>query len=146
MNPDDFDDDFGGVGVGDDFDFDAVAEAKQAQRRSDEPVPAGWYKATIGSAKVKTTKNGSGRYVEVKFEIQHSEYDGHQVYKRLMFESNSPKAQDIGRRQIGEIAGAIGLETMRSPRLLVGGVLQIDVTVEEYEGKQNNGVKGWKPA
>ncbi|HAC91316.1 MAG TPA: hypothetical protein DCF63_11915, partial [Planctomycetaceae bacterium] len=43
----------------------AVDELPQGSGGNFEPLPAGWYQATITSAELKKTKAGTGEYIAV---------------------------------------------------------------------------------
>ena len=34
-----------------------------------DPLPAGWYFATITESELKTTKAGNGEYISIKYEV-----------------------------------------------------------------------------
>jgi len=67
------------------------------------------------------------------------------VFGNLNIKNASQKAEEIGRQQLGELMRSIGLARVTDTDELIGGQLQIKVSIrksEEY-GDQNE-VKGFK--
>lgn len=110
-----------------------------------EPLPAGWYTATIADAELKTTKDGSGQYIKVRYDITGPTHQGRVVFGNINIRSASAKAEEIGRQQLGELMRAIGLARITDTDQLIGGVLSIKLAIRENEqyGPQNE-VKGFK--
>ena len=108
-----------------------------------EPLPEGWYNATITAAEVKPTKAGDGKYIAVKYAITGPTHQGRVIFGNLNIKNASTKAEEIGRQQLGEIMRAIGLATVRDTDQLIGGNLGIKLTVRtgEYAG---NEIKAFK--
>lgn len=110
-----------------------------------DPVPAGWYNATITEADLKTTKAGDGHYIALRFDITGPAYQGRVIWGNLNIHNPNATAEEIGRRDLGYIARAIGLEKISDTDQLVGGNLQIKLTIkkdEQYGDK--NEVRGYK--
>jgi hypothetical protein len=103
-----------------------------------EPLPAGWYTATISQAEVKQTKAGNGEYIKLRYDITGPTHQGRVVFGNL-------KAEEIGRQQLGEIMRAIGLSKVQDTDQLIGG--QIGIRLEIKQDAQygaSNEVKGFK--
>ncbi len=58
-----------------------------------EPIPAGKYLAAITGSEMKPTKNGSGEYLEITFQVLEGEYKGRLLWTRLNL--NHPKADTV---------------------------------------------------
>lgn len=110
-----------------------------------EPVPAGWYTVKIHSAEVKNTKAGTGQYIAVRYDIIGPTCQGRVVFGNLNIKNPNPKAEEIGRQQLGDLMRAIGLAKVNDTDQLVGGTLNIkvDVRKDEQYGDSND-VKGYK--
>ena len=110
-----------------------------------EPLPAGWYTATITGAEIKATKAGDGKYIAAKYTITGPTHQGRVVFGNLNIINASTKATEIGRKQLGEIMRAIGLAKVTDTDQLIGGNLQIklEVTHDERYGDGNE-IKGYK--
>lgn len=110
-----------------------------------EPLPAGWYNATIGEADLRDTKAGTGQYVSVRYNITGPTHEGRVVFGNLNIRNPNPKAEEIGRQQLGSIMRAIGLPSVQDTDQLIGGNLQIKVTVKNDETYgPGNEVKGFR--
>lgn len=110
-----------------------------------EPIPAGWYTVTIAGAELKDTKAGTGKYIAVRFDVTGPSYEGRVVFTNLNINNPNPKAEEIGRQQLGDIARAIGLPSVSDTDQLIGGNLSIKVTVKkDDEYGDANEVKGFK--
>ena len=108
-----------------------------------EPLPDGWYNATITGAEVKPTKANDGKYIAAKYTITGPTHQGRVVFGNLNIKNASTKAEEIGRQQLGEIMRAIGLAKVTDTDQLIGGNLGIKLVVKtgEYAG---NEIKGYK--
>jgi hypothetical protein len=108
-----------------------------------EPLPEGWYTASITGAEIKDTKAGDGKYIAVKYAITGPTHQGRVVFGNLNIKNASTKAEEIGRSQLGEIMRAIGLAKLKDSDQLIGGNLGIKLSVRtgEYSG---NEIKGFK--
>jgi hypothetical protein len=110
-----------------------------------EPLPAGWYTASITGADIKNTKAGTGQYIAVKYTITGPSFQGRIVFGNLNIKNPNVKAEEIGRQQLGEIMRAINLAKVTDTDQLIGGNLGIKLDVkrsEEYG--DSNEVKGFK--
>lgn len=113
---------------------------------SPDPVPAGWYTAKITDAKVKDTKAGTGKFLEVTFSILGPSYEGRCVWGRFNLKNPNPQAEQIGQSQFMDMARAIGLEVVNDSDQILGGELDIKVTVKKGDEQysDSNDVKGFK--
>ena len=125
--------------------FDAN-ELPQGNGGNYDPLPPGWYTATITAAELKPTKDGSGQYIKVRYDITGPTHQGRVVFGNLNIKNASAKAEEIGRQQLGEIMRAIGLARVTDTDQLIGGSLSIKLSVreatEQYDAQ--NEVKGFK--
>lgn len=112
-----------------------------------QPLPAGWYSATINKAELKPTKDGTGQYIAIRYDITGPTHQGRVVFGNLNIRNKSEKAEEIGRAQLGDIMRAIGLKQVSDTDQLIGGSLQIklDVKTDEQYGTRNE-VKAYKAA
>jgi hypothetical protein len=110
-----------------------------------EPLPAGWYTAKITNAEVKPTKAGTGKYISVRFDILGPTHQGRVVFTNLNTRNPNPKAEEIGRQQLGDIMRAIGIGKLTDTDQLIGGDLSIKLAVRNDEQYGNsNDVKAFK--
>lgn len=110
-----------------------------------DPLPPGWYTASISGAEIKQTKAGTGEYIAVKYSVTGPTHQGRIVFANLNIKNPNPKAEEIGRQQLGEVMRAIGLARVDDTDQLIGGNLQIKVDVKSSEQYgESNEVKGFK--
>ena len=128
--------------LGEVFDVEFLPQGKT----SFDPIPPGWYTVTIASAEVKATKNGTGQYIAIRYDVTGPTHQGRVIFGNLNIRNQSPKAEEIGRQQLGELCRAIGLAKVGDTDQLIGNALSIKVDIEKSEqyGDKNQ-VKGFKP-
>ena len=112
-----------------------------------EPLPAGWYSVSITGAEIKSTKAGTGEYIAPRFDVIGPTHQGRVVFGTINIRNASPKAEEIGLQQLGELMRAIGLAQLSDTDQLIGSQLQIKLSVEKSEqyGDKNQ-VKAFKAA
>jgi hypothetical protein len=121
------------------------ADALPVSDRNFEPLPAGWYTAVVNGAEIKNTKAGTGQYIAIRYDITGPSHQGRVVFGNLNIKNPNPKAEEIGRQQLGELMRAIGLATVQDTDQLIGGQLQIKLEIRESEQYgASNDVKGYK--
>lgn len=128
--------------LGEIFDVEFLPQGKT----SFDPIPPGWYTVTIASAEVKATKNGTGQYIAIRYDVTGPTHQGRVIFGNLNIRNQSPKAEEIGRQQLGEICRAIGLAKVGDTDQLIGNALSIKVDIEKSDqyGDKNQ-VRGFKP-
>lgn len=109
-------------------------------------VPAGWYDAIINKAEIKNTKAGTGQYIAIRYDITGPSHQGRVVFGQLNIKNPNSQAEEIGRKQLGEVMRAIGLARVTDTDQLIGGNLQIKVGIKESDGQYeaSNQIKGYK--
>ena len=111
-----------------------------------EPLPEGWYTATITGADIKTTKAGNGQYINAKYTIIGPTHQGRIVFGMINIKNPNPQAEEIGRQQLGEIMRAIGLTKVSDTDQLIGGGLSIKLKISPANGsyEASNSVTSFK--
>lgn len=111
-----------------------------------EPIPAGWYTATVTGAELKDTKAGDGQYINVQYTITGPEQQGRVIFGLINIRNASTKAQEIGLSNLNALMSAIGLEKVQDTDQLIGHDCQIKVKIrpakDGYEA--SNDISGWK--
>jgi len=123
-----------------------VSALPQGNIGSFDPVPPGWYSATMSAADIKATKSGTGKYIAVRYDITGPTHQGRVVFGNLNIRNISAKAEQIGLQQLGDICRAVGLSHVHDTDQLIGHNLQIKLDIEKSEqyGDKNQ-VKAFKP-
>jgi hypothetical protein len=117
------------------------------ESQSIEPIPSGWYTATITEASLNTTKSGTGKYIKVRYDITGPTHEGRVVFGNLNIRNANTDAERIGLQQLGELMRAIGLARVQDTDELIGGRCSIKVSVREDKTGQygpQNDIRGWK--
>lgn len=114
-----------------------------------ELIPPGWYEASVVATELKDTKNGTGKYIKVRYDIAGPTNQGRCVFGNFNIRNPKPEAEEIGKRELGSLCKCIGLEgKLHDTDQLVGHAVQIKVAIKEDKTGQyepQNVVKGFKP-
>ena len=123
--------------------FDAATLPQNTS--SFDPLPRGWYSATIAGAELKTTKNGTGQYIAVRYDIIGPTHQGRVVFGNINIRNQNIKAEEIGRAQLGELIRSIGVATLKDTDQLMGKSVQIKLDISQQEGYDpRNEVRAFK--
>lgn len=88
------------------MDFDS----SQVDPGSDfSPLPAGDYPAQIIDSVIKTTKSGTGQFLELVWEVTSGEFERRRLWQRVTLYNDSQQAQEIGQKQLSGVARACGI-------------------------------------
>ena len=110
-----------------------------------DPIPEGWYNAVINGAEVKTTKAGTGKYLNIRYDITGESHAGRVVFGMITVQNPNTTAETIGQQQLGELCRAIGKVVLNDTDELLGATLSIKVAISAREGYDpRNEVKGFK--
>ena len=111
-----------------------------------EPLPPGWYDVEIPAAEVRETKDGTGSYIRVRYNVTAFSHAGRVVFGNLNVRNRSAKAEEIGRAQAGELCRAIGIERLEDSDQLIGGRLSIKLDIRPADGQYQaqNEVRGFR--
>ena len=117
-----------------------------ASDRNFDPLPAGWYLATITDASIQKTKSGTGSYIKIRYDITGPTHQGRVVFGNLNIKNPNPKAEKIANEDLGDIMRAIGLARVDDTDQLVGHNLSIKLSVKPAADGYDPGneVKGFK--
>jgi hypothetical protein len=122
-----------------------VNELPQGNTGNFEPLPAGWYTVTISQAELKDTKAGNGQYIKLRYDVTGPTHQGRVVFGNLNIKNPNPKAEEVGRQQLGDIMRAIGLAKVTDTDQLIGNSLSIKLDVkQDAQYGASNEVKGFK--
>lgn len=130
-----------------DFDINDFEE----EQKQFSLIPPGQYLAQIIESEMKPTRRGADTgngdsYLEFKFKITDGEFSGRYLWERLNVKNINPKAQNIGRAKLNNIAKLLGLSSFEDSVLLHDLSIGIMVIVEKATGYQDrNIIKGYIP-
>ena len=127
------------------FVFD-VADLPEREQQSFDPIPAGWYTATIGAVDIRDTKSG-GQMFNIRYNITGPAHSGRVIYGNINVANSNPKAVEIGMEQLGQILRSIGMQKLVDTDELIGHDLQVKVEIRQSVGYPDaNEVRGWRPS
>ena len=110
-----------------------------------EPIPAGKYLAAITDSELKSTKSGSGRYLQLTFTIIEGEYKNRVLWARLNLENPNATAVKIARSELSAICRAVGVMQPRDSIELHNIPLVIAVKCKKRDsGEIDNEIAGYE--
>lgn len=100
-------------------------------------LPVNKYAGVVVASEMKQTADGTGSYLEIKFEVMEGEYKGRNLWTRLNLVNKSSEAQGIAYRELATLARAVGITGEINDSIeLHNRPLTLDVGVEpQTEGK-----------
>lgn len=110
-------------------------------------IPAGEYDAIITESEYKPTKDGSGKYLQLKLQlIATGPYQNRLLWDRLNLQNKSQQAVDIAKATLSSICRAVNVLTPRDSAELHNKPLRVKVAVtKDNSGNDRNEVKSYKP-
>lgn len=112
--------------------FDA---SKVEPNSGSDPLPAGTYTVAVESAVVKPTKDNTGSYILVTYQVIDGTHKSRKVFDRITLENANADAVSIGRRDLSSLGRATGVLTPQDSGDFVGKCLSITVKVKPAEGQ-----------
>jgi len=124
--------------------FNAAAVEPQ-ETKSFDAIPVGRYSAMIVDSEMKTTKAGTGQYLQLTFDILGPTHIGRKVWARLNLSNPNKTAEEIAQRELSAICHCLGLEQVEESEELHDIPLLIDVGQEKntQTGDMTNRIKGY---
>lgn len=110
------------------------------------PIPADWYEAVIVSREEKTTKAGTGSYLELTIEIVSGAFKGRKVWDRLNLKNPNSTAVEIAQRSLSSICRSVGVNNPKDSIELLDKPLMVKVAVSPASNgyEASNNVKGYE--
>lgn len=122
-----------------------TADMPQGNGGDFSPLPAGWYTVRIADSGINTTKKGDGQYIKNRLDVIGPTHSGRVLFCNLNIRNPNPKAEEIGRQQLGDILRALGIASLNDTDQLIGGVLSVKVAVKNDETHgDSNEIKAFK--
>ena len=76
-------------------------------------LPAGDYVAVINSSEMKTNKAGTGRFLQLEFDVIEGEFNGRKLWTNLNLENPNQDAVKIARADLSAICRAVNVMVLR---------------------------------
>jgi hypothetical protein len=121
-------------------------DANQVEPSSDfEPIPAGKYQAVITDSEMKPTKNGTGNYLQLAFQIIDGAFKNRLLWARLNLDNPNATAVQIARAELSAICRAVGVLAPSDSAELHNLPLVIHVRCKKRPdtGELTNEIKGY---
>ena len=110
-----------------------------------EPLPAGTYDIVIDGVELKTTKDGTGQYLNLKMKVISESYTNRIIFSMVNIRNKSAEAERIGLQQLGTILDACNLPKLSDTDQLIGNTLTVKIDIRQQEGfEPSNNVKSYK--
>ena len=111
-----------------------------------EPIPAGDYLAIITESEMKSTKSGTGSYLELTFQVIEGKYKNRLLWSRLNLDNPNPIAVQMAQAELSAICRAVGVMAPNDSVELHNLPLQIVVKCQKREdtGDITNEIKGYQ--
>lgn len=114
-----------------------AAEVAPSQR---DVLPAGKYTVSAEKAELKTTKDGTGSYLQFQFKIIEGEHRGRRLFTTFNLVNKNPKAVEIARGNLSAFCRAVGVLQPQTAADMFGIALMVKVVVKpatENFGEKN---------
>ncbi len=99
------------------------------------PLPAGLYTGVVTRTQLKDTKDKTGNYLEVEFDISSpEEFCNRKFWDRFNIVNKSMDAVRIAKEQLADLATACGLETLGDDNELHGKEVTLVLKVRPAKG------------
>ena len=111
-------------------------------------LPAGKYLAMAIASELKPTKNGTGEYLQITFEVLDGSAKGRKIFERLNIRNSNKTAEDIAQRALSALCHAVGVIELEDSDQLHDKPVVLDVAVDPAKGEYSaqNRVKGYSAA
>lgn len=125
--------------------FDARTTEPAADRQY-EPIPPGDYLVAIIKSEMRLTKNGTGKRLNLTFEVLDGPHKGRLFWDGLNVKNQNLKAEEIAKAQLSAICRAVDVPTAGDSSELHDRPFMARVAIEpDMNGKQQNRPKHFFP-
>jgi hypothetical protein len=138
-----------------DDDFDLGLDLGNIEPAQDfSPIPAGTYNLIPVEFVLKDTKDGTGKYINARFDVADGQYAGKPIFEKINTNNRSETAVSIGKKTLVSLLSAVGINTnqpttMGLIRSTIGKRVSAKVAVEQDKSGQyaaQNRIKAILPA
>lgn len=130
------------------FNFNAsgyVAAPTPAPSRG--PLPKATYAVIVLDSSIKSTKAGTGHYIELVLQVIEGPYAGRRHWERLNVSNPSKQAEDIAKTRLQSICQATGVPNMTDTAQLHDKPFSITLDIDRKDETRNRMVSaqsaGW---
>jgi len=109
-------------------------------------LPAGDYPVIITDSKMKPTKNGNGKYLELSLQVLDGQHQNRKLFDRLNLVNPSDVAVQIAKGTLSAICRAVDVRTPQDSSELHNRPLVATVKIrKDQNGNNQNEIGGYKP-
>ena len=119
-------------------------DATQVKDSELEALPVGEYRAVMVESERKKTKDGVSELLLVKLQIVDGPFKNRTVIDRFNLWNKNPQATTIAQQQFKKVCEAVNVPKPGDSSALHMKPLMIKLAVREYNGNDQNEVKGYK--
>ena len=135
------------------MDLSHIDWSKVEEPQERDLLDAGWYKIAWIKSETKTTKAGTGSYLELTGEILDGPAQGRKVWERLNLDNPNQTAVKIAQQSLSKISTAIGIVAPKHSDELLNRQLMVEVIVKSPSERdrangydqQRNEIKSFAP-
>ncbi len=111
-----------------------------------EPLPIGEYKVVITASDNHDTKNGTGKYLQLVYDVIEGEYLGRKLFDRLNIRNENETAQKIAQQSLSAICRATGVMHPRDSSELHDKpfVVKVGIRPAKDQFQASNTIKEYK--
>jgi len=122
-------------------------DASQVPEQQDfAALPEGQYVAIATSSEEKVTKAGTGKYLQITFEVMDGPAKGRKLWARLNLWNPNQTAKEIAQRELGALCRAVGVIRPNDSSELHNKPLVLTVKVElDDKQRQSNTISKYEP-
>ncbi len=111
-----------------------------------DAIPAGKYQAVITDSEMKDTKSGTGKYLQLEFEVIEGDYKNRKLWARLNLENANSEAVRMARADLSAICRAVNVIQPRDSVELHNLPLTITVRCRKNQDDEIvNEIRGYAP-
>ena len=111
-----------------------------------DPIRAGKYLAVIVDSETKTTKSGTGEYLQLEFEVIEGDYKGRKLWARLNIKNPNADAVRMAQADLSAICRAVNVMTPSDSVELHNLPLTITVRCKKnQDDEMTNEIRGYGP-
>ena len=114
------------------LDFDAT---KVEPMNDFSPIPTGEYTAVITASDMKDTKSGSGKYLQLTYQIVDGEYKNRLIFENINLINRNEVAVKIAQKTLSSICHAVGVLHPKDSNELHDKPLMIKVGIRPASGE-----------
>jgi hypothetical protein len=124
--------------------FDSRNHVREEPTGDFAPLPDGWYRLKVAKTELLENQARTGTYIKLRLDVVGPTHQGRVLFANITNDHVSKMAERIGRDQLDVFCKAGGIDILDDSDLLLGVVVEGQVTQSEYQGKKGNELKKYR--